>query len=541
MNHSVNEEIIEVSRAGGIGDVLMCTPVLRALKRLKPHVKLIFYADQHECVRGLTYIDELLPFSARSNKAVWLGYEENLRKSEGPHNAQLMASRLGIMIEDVKPDCVIDTDLVGQFQLNWKSLPRPWVVINRRASDWTPNKDWHDSLWLKLIQRLDGLCGVIEIGLPKEGVAKFEGKTFVDLVGRTTKAEMIAAIGACDIHVGPMSGPVHVAAAAGKRSVVIHGGYEYPTGAAYPGNEALYSPVECAPCWLQEPCPHQKKCFSQITVDMVEARIWRAWVSSSACPGSLRAATNNTRQGTQSAELIFGELAAPRVLSTTSRLYVAYRPDSDIMYNRHPELRGLVGPWVENNALNNSGDLPRLYTLSLNIKQIIADGVAGDFAELGVYKGNSAATLAHYARCFGRTLFLFDTFTGFNKKDFAGVDSSRRQQFTDTSLDLVLRNTGIASVVCVKGHFPESVNRDVQDRRYSVVHLDCDLYAPMKAGLEFFYPRLSEGGLLIIHDYVNEYWSGIRTAVDEFCQKIHEGIIIIPDKSGTAILRKSRH
>jgi len=35
-------------------------------------------------------------------------------------------------------------------------------------------------------------------------------------------------------------------------------------------------------------------------------------------------------------------------------------------------------------------DLPRLYALIFNVKQIIEENVPGDIAELGVHKGNSA-------------------------------------------------------------------------------------------------------------------------------------------------------
>jgi len=164
----------------------------------------------------------------------------------------------------------------------------------------------------------------------------------------------------------------------------------------------------------------------------------------------------------------------------------------------------------------------------------------GDFAELGVYRGNSAAVLAHYARTYGRQLYLFDTFEGFDSRDLTGGDHGRDLDFVDTSLDLAQHTVGVDSVRWIKGYFPASIPSDVVDTRFSVVHLDCDLYEPMKAGLEFFYPRLSPGGLLIIHDYANPYWEGIKQAVDELASEIPEGLVVLPDKSGTAMVRKAR-
>ena len=49
--------------------------------------------------------------------------------------------------------------------------------------------------------------------------------------------------------------------------------------------------------------------------------------------------------------------------------------------------------------------------------------------------------------------------------------------------------------------------------QFCLVHVDCDLYEPAKAGLEFFYPRLAPGSLLIVHDYANPRWNGIKRAV----------------------------
>ena len=125
-------------------------------------------------------------------------------------------------------------------------------------------------------------------------------------------------------------------------------------------------------------------------------------------------------------------MAPPNVLRSKNRFYAAYRPDSDVEFDAHPELRALSEMWVRDNVLNNGGDLPRLYALSLNVKQVMADGIEGDFAELGVYRGNSAAVLAFYARQHHRSIFLFDSFEGFVTKDLAGIDANKPQEFVDT-------------------------------------------------------------------------------------------------------------
>ena len=236
--------------------------------------------------------------------------------------------------------------------------------------------------------------------------------------------------------------------------------------------------------------------------------------------------------------VLVGPHAPPRVLQTNERMYVAYRPDADLLLKRYPEMAQLSEKWVQNNVMNNAGDLPRLYALTINIKQILEDDVAGDMAEIGVYRGNSAALLAHYAREYKRTVLLFDTFEGFDSRDLVGIDKSRLVEFTDTSLKEVRDLVGVERVKFVQGRFPQSIPLDLGASRFCLVHIDCDLYEPAKAGLEFFYPLLSPGGLIIVHDYNNPYWDGIKRAVDEYCRSIPERPVVLGDKSGTAMLRK---
>ena len=236
--------------------------------------------------------------------------------------------------------------------------------------------------------------------------------------------------------------------------------------------------------------------------------------------------------------LLIGPHASPRVLQTDEKMYVAYRPDSDVFFKRYPEMAQLSEKWVKNNVMNNAGDLPRFYALIMNIKNILEDNVAGDIAELGVYRGNSGALLAHYAREYKRNVLLFDTFEGFDGRDLVGIDKSKAFEFADTSLKDVSDLVGEERVRFVQGRFPQSIPPDLHATRFCLVHIDCDLYEPAKAGLEFFYPRLSPGGLIIMHDYGNPYWNGIKRAVDEYCHRIPERPVVIGDKSGTAMLRK---
>ena len=111
---------------------------------------------------------------------------------------------------------------------------------------------------------------------------------------------------------------------------------------------------------------------------------------------------------------------------------------------------------------------------------------------MGVFRGDFSRLINHYFP--DRKLYLFDTFEGFDKRD-AEVDrrenfSSATQDFALTSVDLVLSKMEHKdNCIIRKGWFPQTA--DGIDDTFCFVSLDCDLYQPLKSGLEFFSHLLS--------------------------------------------------
>lgn len=224
--------------------------------------------------------------------------------------------------------------------------------------------------------------------------------------------------------------------------------------------------------------------------------------------------------------------------SRNSKIYLAYRPDSHFDFSSFPDFPDFYRVFTHESKTHNSGDLSRLYLLLLNIARVLRDSVPGDFAEIGVYRGNTASILAQAARAANRRLFLFDTFSGFDAADQTEIDRPS-SAFTDTSLQKVKQFVGEDRVEYVVGRFPDSLSTVKVPDRFAIVHLDCDLLQPTAAGLAFFYPRLSPGGLFVLHDYSSGHWSGCAKAIDAFLKDKPERLVLMPDKSGTAILVKS--
>jgi hypothetical protein len=196
-----------------------------------------------------------------------------------------------------------------------------------------------------------------------------------------------------------------------------------------------------------------------------------------------------------------------------------------------------VTPFVNG---GHGGDMGRFYFFCLVLDQLKKEGVTGDVVELGVYKGHTATLLASIARRLGTTAYLLDTYEGFHADDLTGIDANKTPEFADTSLEAVRALVGEDNVRYVKGRFPGSALQIPEDALFSVVHIDCDLYEPISAGLQYFYPRLVPGGFLIVHDYSSLCWDGTERAVDEFFADKPECLVPLTDSAGSVVIRKSR-
>jgi O-methyltransferase len=191
-------------------------------------------------------------------------------------------------------------------------------------------------------------------------------------------------------------------------------------------------------------------------------------------------------------------------------------------------------------AIPSEDDFCRMMSLRLAAERIIKKDIPGAIAELGVYRGELAAILN---RLFpARTLYLFDTFEGFSNKDLSdGQEESHSHaavgDFKDTSLDMVLsRMAHPEKIVVRKGYFP-ATTEGLEDR-FALVSLDVDLYMPTLAGLHYFYPRLSRGGCIFVHDYNNRRFNGVRSAVEEFLDVSGAPLVQLPDFAGTAVISR---
>jgi O-methyltransferase len=166
--------------------------------------------------------------------------------------------------------------------------------------------------------------------------------------------------------------------------------------------------------------------------------------------------------------------------------------------------------------------------------------VPGDVLEVGVWRGGSGCLLA--LQCargdVPATVFLCDTFSGVVQ---AGDEDPIYEggEHSDTSAELVdalAAHLGLDNVRVLVGTFPDDTADAIADRRFKLCHLDVDVYAGSKASLEWAWPRLVPGGVVVVDDYGGDGMDGVRHAVDEFVGRV--GCRMTYNLNGHAVLVK---
>lgn len=155
-------------------------------------------------------------------------------------------------------------------------------------------------------------------------------------------------------------------------------------------------------------------------------------------------------------------------------------------------------------------DFPRLVSLATNLLPLTH--VPGAMVEFGCNKGLTAAFLSSLAP--GRALWVYDSFQGFPENsdghrtgDLACTEEEVRKTFTDA---------GVPIPDIVPGFFSK-INPPLDlPYRIAFAHIDCDLFSSTFNALHHVWPRMSPGGVIVVDDYGDTRFPGVRRAVDTF-------------------------
>lgn len=190
-------------------------------------------------------------------------------------------------------------------------------------------------------------------------------------------------------------------------------------------------------------------------------------------------------------------------------------------------------------------------------RAMIADGIEGDYAELGVARGGCAALLAMQiakSEASPRKLWLFDSYEGLpdpgandyvDHTNTATGDHIRplpkgscRGALEEVQW-LLFDKFGLSRdrIEFVKGWFESTVPETAHTLgNLAVLRLDGDWYESTRICLVHLYKKVSDGGVVIIDDY--DSCAGSKRAVDEYLAQNGIEVVLNSDGRGGRWFRK---
>lgn len=160
----------------------------------------------------------------------------------------------------------------------------------------------------------------------------------------------------------------------------------------------------------------------------------------------------------------------------------------------------------------------------------MASGVAGTVVECGVFKGASLTRWAKFRELLlsgmSQKIIGFDIFGRFPEATL-DKDVEQRKQYLDAAgdqsisvdqLKAVLNHYNLGeNIELVKGDILKTIPEYVHEHpelKIAMLIVDVDIYEPTKVALEYLYPLVVPGGVVVLDDYA--VWEGATRAVDEY-------------------------
>ena len=190
----------------------------------------------------------------------------------------------------------------------------------------------------------------------------------------------------------------------------------------------------------------------------------------------------------------------------------------------------------------------RLANIRFCLERILAEGIAGDAIETGVWRGGATIFMRGILKAYevtDRAVWVADSFEGLPPPDSANYPADTGLDLSDiaelaVSLEQVQENFARYGLLddqvrFLKGYFRDTLP-DAPIERLALLRLDGDLYESTMQALTYLYPKVSPGGFVIIDDY--NAIGQCRQAVHDYLQAHNLSVQLHPVDWSAVFWRK---
>ena len=273
-------KVCVIRKLGGIGDVLMATPMLRQIKKDFPKCELTFAIDMHstksniyyELIKNAPFLDFIKDHRYVDTHQYMAVVDISSVCIRHEHSGLPILNRIDIFSRAAGIPCLenkLPFYSVEEKEGFWadkflRGIKNKKVILHTASMEgkrsW-PLEKYDELIQLALLDKLNATFIILDFNNPEK---RWNYKNCID-ASNTSLREMAALISKADFFIGPDSGPMHIAGALEIQSLVLFGSIPpearinyYPSHTAYRNNT-----LPCIGCWYK-PCDKNLKCMTSI-------------------------------------------------------------------------------------------------------------------------------------------------------------------------------------------------------------------------------------------------------------------------------------